>query len=110
MTFDLDFLDDSSKEIREHLFHLCDMYNSLTDEKKAETKTWLETLIELENKAPAFSPRIVIEKMISIGNPEEGNEDYFHWRLTPEIILKAIKDNEQKNKYVIEMDDILHWF
>jgi hypothetical protein len=46
--------------------------------------------------------------VITVGDPDEGN--YFHWRLTPEIMLKAITGWDTTQKYVIEMDDKMGWF
>ena len=120
LEFDLGFLDDSSKLIKEHLQRFVNKYEYLSDEQRTATKKWLEALVALGQNPPAlFSDfRIVLDKWLTEGDPEQGEPiDAFHWRLPADILFRASTSLDQTNtsldqtkKYVIEFDDILHWF
>ena len=109
MEFDLSFLDDNSKEIKELLYAFFQRYERLTTEGQEATKKWLDTLVALQQSPPVsgFDPRILLRTQFSIGDPEEG--DFGPWSFPADLLIKAIRAGEQRIKYVIQFEDLLEW-
>lgn len=111
-SFDLSFLDDVSKEIKDHLYLFCSTYHVLSEEQQQAIKQWLEALVAVGDRMPhaiPLWPRIVLDAKGFHGEGNEG-DTLFHWRLPPDLLLKAIKTIEQKGRFEIDAFDPSHWF